>query len=68
MNVVLSVLQLAALLAVLLGIALALPLWGALIADGALVLVAATIAEALVQRPRSAPSDRRSGPSGPWVA
>jgi hypothetical protein len=63
MSAVLSALQVVALAAILLGLALALPLWGALCADGALVLVAATVAEALVSRPRGAPSDRRRGPN-----
>lgn len=50
-------------LAVLAGVALALPLPLALIVGGVLVLVAGTVGELLVQRRPGAPSDRASGPN-----
>lgn len=59
MTTVLSACQLLGLLAVLVGVALALPLYGALLVDGGLVLVAATAAEVVARKARSAPSDRR---------
>lgn len=61
MTTVLSALQALGLGAVLVGLALALPLWGALVADGALVLIAATVVESLVSRPLRAQQNRRSG-------
>lgn len=63
MTAVLSVVQALALLAVLAGMALVLPLWGALVADGVLVLVAATAVERIVLGASSGPSDRRSRPN-----
>lgn len=68
MSTALTVVQLAALLAVLVGVALILPLGGALVVDGVLVLVAATAAEHLALRRPSAPSDRRRGPNSEGVA
>lgn len=63
MNAVLSALQALGLLAVLAGAALVLPLWGALVADGALVLVAATAVERIVLGAHSGLSDGRRGPN-----
>lgn len=60
MTSVLSVLQALGVLAVLVGAALALPLWGALVVDGVLVAVAATAVEHIVRGRPSAPSDGRS--------
>jgi hypothetical protein len=62
-SIVLTAIEALGLLAVLVGVALALPLWGSLIVDGLLVVVAATAAELVVRKAHSAPSDRRSGPS-----
>lgn len=62
MTTVLTTLQGLALLAVLVGVALALPLWAALVVDGVIVLVVSTAAEHIVRKARSAPQDRRSGP------
>lgn len=53
-------LQGVAVLAVLAGVALLLPLGGALVVDGVLVLVLSTALEVVRLRARSAPSDRRS--------
>lgn len=50
MNTTLTALQLLGFVAVLLGVALLLPLGFSLIVNGALVLAAATVAEALVTR------------------
>lgn len=61
MAIALSALQALGVLAVLVGVVLALPLWGALVADGVLVVVAATAVELVVQRRLSVPSDRRDG-------
>lgn len=59
----LTALQALAVLAVLVGVALALPLWGALVVDGVLVLAAATAAEAVVRKALTAPSNGRSAPN-----
>lgn len=67
MTHVLTLVQAAALLAVLAGVALLLPLGAALVVDGVLVLAAATAAEHIVRGRRSAPSDRRSGPNAQGV-
>lgn len=63
MRTALSVAQVLAVLAVLVGVALALPLWASLVVDGALVLVAATAAEYIATRRPSGPSNARSGPN-----
>lgn len=55
------VLQGAAVLAVLAGVALLLPLGGALVVNGVLVLVLSIALEVVRLRALSAPSDRRSG-------
>ena len=60
-------LQGVAVLAVLAGVALLLPLGGSLIVNGVLVLVLSTALEVVRLRARSAPSDRRSGDDGPGV-
>lgn len=57
----LTAVQAVAVLAVLAGVALALPLYGALIVDGLLVLSVAVAAEHIAQRRPGGPSDRRSG-------
>lgn len=62
MTLALTALQVLALLAVLIGVALTLPLWGALIVDGLIVLVASILAELVVTRTLSASSDRISRP------
>jgi hypothetical protein len=58
-NAATTIIQALALLAVLAGVALLLPLGWALVVDGALVLVAATAAEVADRRARRAPSDSR---------
>lgn len=60
--------QLAAVLAVLTGVALVLPLGWALLADGLLVLLVSVASEVVLRRRRSAPSDGRSGPNAAGVA
>ncbi|MEU7817068.1 hypothetical protein [Pseudonocardia sp. NPDC049154] len=65
--VLLSVVQALAVLAVLIGVGLALPLWGSLIVDGVLVLALAVAVERIVERRPSAPSDRRDGVEQPGV-
>ena len=54
MNHVLTALQASGLVAVLVGVWLALPLWAALTVDGGLVLVAATAVEVAAARARRA--------------
>ena len=68
MNLVLTLVQAAAVLAVLVGVAILLPLGAALVVDGVLVGAAATAAEHIVRGRGSAPSDRRSGPTGEGAA
>jgi hypothetical protein len=60
-SVALTVAQLVGALALLVGVWLLLPLAGALAVDGALVLVLATLAEAVLTRAHSARSDARRG-------
>ncbi|QJY51225.1 hypothetical protein [Pseudonocardia broussonetiae] len=68
MNLVLTVLQALAVVAVLAGGAILLPLGAALVVDGLIVLAVATAAEHIVSGRRSAPSVRRSGPNAEEVA
>ena len=68
MNWIWSVLQLAGLLAVLVGAALALPLWAALVVDGVLVVAAATAVESVVRGRPGGLSDGRGGPRSEGVA
>jgi len=62
MSTALTVAQVLGVLAALVGVALLLPLGGALVVDGVAVLVLATAAEVVVLRGPSAPSARRSRP------
>lgn len=55
-------LQLVAVVAVLAGVALLLPLGGALVVDGVLTLALSTALEVIRLRALRAPSDRRSAP------
>lgn len=68
MTHVLTAVQALGVLAVLVGVALALPLYGALVVDGVLVVLVATAAEHLAMRRPAAPSDRRCGENGQGVA
>lgn len=68
MNLALTVLQALAVVAVLAGVAILLPLGAALVVDGLLVLAVATAAEHIVSGRRSAPSDRRSATNTEGVA
>lgn len=61
MSAALTALQLLALVAVLLGVALLLPPGGALVVDGVLVLAAATALEVVRLRASKTPGPRRSG-------
>lgn len=65
MTHVLPVAQALGVLAVLVGVALALPLYGALVADGVLVVALATVVELILQRRPAAPSDGRSATNAP---
>jgi hypothetical protein len=67
-NAVTTAVQALALLAILVGVALLLPLGWALVVDGVLVLVAATAVEVIGSRAHSAPSDGRSRPRVKAVA
>lgn len=68
MSLALTVLQGFGVLAVLVGVVLALPLYGALVVDGVLVLLAAVAAEAVLTGRPSAPSDGRSASNGKEVS
>lgn len=62
-NAITTVIQALGLVAVLAGVALLLPLGGALVVDGLIVLAAAVAVELVDLRARSAPASRRSGPT-----
>lgn len=68
MTHVLTAVQAIAVLAVLVGVVLALPLYGALVVDGLLVLAVATAAEQIAMARPAAPSDGRDGSTGDGVA
>lgn len=57
------VFQVVAVLTVLAGVALLLPLGGALVVDGILVVVLSTAVEVIRLRAANGPSDGRSGPN-----
>jgi membrane protein implicated in regulation of membrane protease activity len=68
MTHVFSALQLLGLLAVLVGVALLLPLGAALVVDGVAVVVGSTVAEVVARRALSARSEGRSRPKVTGVA
>lgn len=63
MTHVLPTVQALGALAILVGVALALPLYGALVVDGVLIVALATVAELILQRRPRTPSGGRHGPN-----